>query len=179
MHSGDSVSRKKIKLVQLADILVNDMHIKRNDCILVHASMSNINLVDATYGDLIFLLKMLVGVDGVLLMPVHSDDSQRNTSGNNSGNSVTNDPLNELFSKMPDTVRLKNQSGSYSMWGKLTKDTAGENVKIGEEPGRIILLKKREEKNVKIICIGDSVAAYPYLHDPVVIEKHGIAFFLS
>jgi hypothetical protein len=176
MSSGDSVSKKKIRLVQLADILVNDMHIKRNDCILVHSSLDRINLVDATHEDLIFLLKMLVGVEGALLMPAHSDE---NNPEHNSGTRPDKDILNVLFSKMPETVRLTSDSRSYTLWGKLLKDTPGENVKILEEAGAMKLLNKTEVRNVRIMGIGFSVTAYPNLKDSLVFEKHGIAFSLS
>lgn len=173
MGFSSTLPKRKIRLVQLADILVNDMHIKRNDFILVHASMTTISLTDASNDDLIFLLKMLVGVDGAILMPVHSNDSQKNKPD------LISDPLSELFSKMPDTVRLINHSVTYAMWGKLTKDASAGNVKIGEEPGLMKLLENTDEMNIKTIGIGVPATDYPNLKNPLVIEKQGIVFFLG
>lgn len=82
MGLSNYILKRKIKLVQLADIIINDMKITRNDTVIVHVSMAKVRLTDAHPDDLVFLLKMIIGTQGSLF--IHETPSYKNESTSNS-----------------------------------------------------------------------------------------------
>jgi len=125
MYFRNLIFKRKINLVQLADIIINDLNIKRDDVVMVHTSIFNINLIDSYPEDLIYLLKMIVGTQGTLLMPTFEENLGKII---NSGlpytkrsNFFRNDSVIELFRQMPDTIQSYYPAESFAAWGKMAK----------------------------------------------------------
>lgn len=135
MYSGKLIKTKKIKLVELADLIINDLHITRNDVVMVNISTPDINIFDAKPEDFIHLLKMIVGTNGTLLMPTYSDSRQHHLNYGQSEDGkdfdIHADPIRELFRKLPDTFQSSLPSESFAAWGKLAKKIT-ENHQKGE-----------------------------------------------
>lgn len=125
MTAGKFFLTKRIKLVQLADLLINDLNLNRNDIVLVNVSLTRFNLIDSTPTDLIHLLKMIVGTQGIILMPGISVDSDNDLSTGGSENKVKglakDELINSIFRKLPDTVQSLLPSQSFSAWGSKAK----------------------------------------------------------
>jgi aminoglycoside N3'-acetyltransferase len=131
MYLRNLILRRKIKLVQLADIIINDLNIKRNDIVMVHTSLRSINLIDSHPEDLIYLLKMIVGAQGTLLMPTFLENQYQSLNykltSNNRSASNRYDLINELFRQMPDTIQSCVPAESFAVWGKMAKEIAEDN----------------------------------------------------
>lgn len=62
-------SQSEIILFNISDILINKFNIKYGDTIIVHTSFKHIRKSDFEPEDLIFLLQMIVGSEGNIIMP--------------------------------------------------------------------------------------------------------------
>ena len=62
----NNLRKRNIKLEEIAEVLLNEMNIRRGDIVMVHTSLQYIDLIDSQPEDLIFLLKMILGADGTL-----------------------------------------------------------------------------------------------------------------
>lgn len=172
------IFKRKIKLVQLADIIINDLHITRNDIVLVHISLTNINLIDSTPEDLIFSLKMIVGTTGTLLIPICSERYSNSETTTKARNILKrNNLINELFRQMPETFQSSNQLESFAAWGVMAKNITGSYTKTRDEIDRNSLLNKLGLVKAKIVGIGVPAVDYSYLNELKVFEKYGIPFF--
>jgi aminoglycoside N3'-acetyltransferase len=143
--SFSSYFKRNIKLVELADIFINDLKIKRNDVLMVQADLNIFKLADSMTEDLIYLLKMLVGKGGTILMPMR----RAKLSGRGS--------IDELFSQMPDTVSSLVNEEQFAVWGKMADYLTGINQGKTEEHGHPGLYDKLAFIKGKIIGIGVSM----------------------
>lgn len=154
----NSVLRKRIKLIQLADIIINDMNIKRNDILMVHISLRNIDLIDAKPEDFIYLLKMIVGTGGTLLMPTYSENQNKVKDlelPSDLQNAFSHYHLiNELFSQMPDTIQTLLPVGSFAAWGSIAKSISEECSSKENGKNKNDLFGKLCRLKAKIIGIG-------------------------
>jgi aminoglycoside N3'-acetyltransferase len=168
MYFKDPVLKRKFKLVQLADIIINDMHVKRNDIVMVHISLGNIKLIDSTPEDLIFLLKMIVGTGGTLLMPTYliNDSRDPNSASTFDIRSafISYDPIVELFRQMPDTFQSCSPAESFAAWGGMAKNISEYHYKSENETFRDNLFYKLCQLKAKIIGIGIRVTDDSFLH---------------
>lgn len=180
-----SLFAKRIKLVQLADVIINDMSIVRNDIILVHTSLRTINLEDSHPEDLIYLLKMIVGTQGTLLMPAINDELNKiRKSGltkSNSGSFSKSSSINELFRQMPDTLECCFQEGSFAAWGKMAKEITESNNEGDKSRLNNNLFQKLSLLDARIVGIGvrSTDLIYDKLKKDEVREfkRRGIPFF--
>lgn len=166
MHFRNLILKRKINLVQLADIIINDLNIKRDDVVIVNISLRNINLIDSKPEDLIYLLKMIVGTMGTLLMPTFSENQYRTLNSKLTykvrTGSIRYDLINELFRQMPDTFQLGLPAESFAAWGKQAKSMA-------EGPYKSDLFDKNEPLfklhllKAKIIGIGVTLKDFSIL----------------
>jgi aminoglycoside 3-N-acetyltransferase len=98
------------------------MNIRRNDVVMVHTSLHNLKHSDFQPEDLIYLLKMIVGTEGTLLMPV-SDKinlTQINTQDqyDNDNSIPCNDLITDVFQQMSDTITGNFPGYTLAVWGK-------------------------------------------------------------
>lgn len=165
MYFIKNITRRKIKLVQLADIIVTDLHLLRNDIVMVNCSLNNFTLTDSKPEDLIYLLKMIVGTKGTLLMSAFSKDHFRAESGNGvKGTGNDKNRIYELFRQMPDTFRSSHSDEPFAVWGSLAKKIAN-NHSVGEdEKEPIDLYSILTQERAKIIGIGVPVTDYSFQH---------------
>ena len=169
MVSKILVLKRKIKLVQLADIIVNDMNIKRNDTVMVQISLDNINLVDFHQEDLIYLLKMLVGTEGALLMHTFAESNNKGLNSENSSDFrsvvLQNDPVFESFRQMPDTIQYSSlPSESLAVWGNLTKILTDDHFKSKNIIDKNDLINILCQSKAKIIGIGVTLKDFTFLN---------------
>lgn len=165
MYFRNYITRRKIKLVQLADIIANDLNIKRNDIVMVNCSLSHITLSDSKPEDLIYLLKMIVGTNGTLLLPVYSKDHPSAGSGIEvQGTNINNNLVYELFRQMPDTFQSSNSAEPFAAWGSMAKKIAEDHSEGGDEIEPKDLLYKLCQMKAKIIGIGVPVTDYFFQH---------------
>jgi aminoglycoside 3-N-acetyltransferase len=166
MYLRNLILKRKIKLVQLADIIINDLNIKRNDIVMVHTSLRNINLIDSHPEDLIYLLKMIVGTQGTLLMPTFSESQYQALNyelpDNIRSASIRNDLINELFQQMPDAVQSNLPSESFAAWGTMAKSIADSSYKSGTLDNNELFFKLSLLK-AKIIGMGVSLTDFSFL----------------
>jgi len=150
--------RRKVRLVELADIFINEMKLTRNDIVLVHSSLRNINLIDSQPQDLIYFLKMIVGADGALLMPefeniasnVPNDEDPNEERSNINRYNI----LNEIFSQMTDVTKIGNPSELLSVWGKIPKYFTSGHLLDEVEANKKNLLYELSLMKAKIIGFG-------------------------
>jgi aminoglycoside 3-N-acetyltransferase len=111
-----------ITLPQLADLLINNMGLRRGDTIMVHTSLHHIRSQHFSPEDVIYLLMMIVGKEGTLIMPTFTAKHYtflykkkpfdcRKTMGKNG-------LINELFRMMLETKRSCHPLKSVAAWGK-------------------------------------------------------------
>jgi aminoglycoside 3-N-acetyltransferase len=190
----NSILKRRIKLVQLADIIINDMKITRNDIVMVHASLDNINLVDFKPEDLIYLLKMIIGIGGTLLMPAFQE-TQNKVPVSKLPHAICKgfsryELINELFSQMPDTILSPCPAGTLAVWGRMAKNISEENNIIEKENDKDNFFGKLCQMNAKIIGIGTPVSDLTLFYteggskifdeyELKVFKKRGIPFFLG
>ncbi len=180
-----SFFKKNIKLVELADILINDLKIKRNDVLMVHADLNIFKLEDSQPEDLIYLLKMLVGRGGTILMPAntHQEDKISDLSALHRIKLNSRESIVESFSQMPDTLRYHLREEQFVVWGKMVDYLAGINSGKTEEPVNTGIYNKLSFIKGKIIGIGVSISAASGLpvhsvkEDSLEFTKKGISFF--
>jgi|ERR1035437_713652 aminoglycoside N3'-acetyltransferase len=184
-----SFFKSKIKLVQLADIIINDMHITRNDIVMVHISLNSLNLIDSTPADLIYLLKMLVGSGGTLLMQTSSESYTNHKLVNQVPDALLrNELINELFRKMADTFQITDTAEKYAVWGGMAKNISEENNIIKKVNDKDNFFSKLCQMNAKIIGIGTPVSDLTLFYteggskffdgyELKVFKKRGIPFF--
>jgi hypothetical protein len=161
MYLGNFVLKRKFKLVQLADIIINDMNITRNDIVMVYTSFRNINLIDSHPEDLIYLLKMIVGTQGTLLMPTFEENLGSIINSrlpyNKRSTFFRNDSINELFRQMPDTIQSYYTAKSFAAWGKMAKKITEDHNKSELPYYNNDLFFKLSLYKAKIIGIGVSL----------------------
>jgi aminoglycoside N3'-acetyltransferase len=164
----DSFLKRKIKLVRIADILINDMNIARNDIVMVHTSLRYINLIDSKPEDLIYLLKMIIGTGGTLLMPTFRENQNEFLSSeltNDLRSSIVSYGLiNELFRRMPDTIQGSHQVESFAAWGKLAKSIAENHYSSDNGFDNNSLFYKLSLLKAKIIGIGVPLSNISFFH---------------
>lgn len=103
---------------------MNDMHVTRNDKVVAYISLDKIKLIDSKPEDLIYLMKMIIGLKGMLLIPV----------------------LEELNNK-------DNLSDQLTYWGTVPENIRAELNSINRlDTGKLRMFLK--ELKVKIIGIG-------------------------
>jgi hypothetical protein len=152
----------KIKLAELADIIINDMNITRNDIIMVHTSFDKVNLFDSKPEDLIYLLKMIVGTGGTILVPTFSNSTFKFLKfhlQSETDNPVCHtDGIIEQFKQMPDTFSGSSGTASFAVWGRMAKDIAKGLYKNGTSNGDSNIFSLLSSLKAKIIGIGVSLA---------------------
>jgi hypothetical protein len=174
----NNLFRRRIKLIHLADVIINDMKITRNDFVMVNSSLSNINLIDSTPGDLIYLLKMIVGTGGTLLMPVPSGNNfatheVKSTYDLNDA-SVGNNTVNELFKLLPDTIQITTKSGSFTLWGKVAKRISASKEKNESEIDADNFFFSLSLLKAKVIGIGTPLSSFP-----LIVTGHSNSIFTT
>lgn len=146
---------EKFKLLYFADIIINDMSIRRNDVVMVHTFFNNFKQRDFNPEDLIYLLKMIIGTGGTLLIP---KPERRNVEQNDAH--VLNDKYNplhfndqiyEVFLQMPDTITGTFPGYTLAAWGKhsIFLTEFGNYTESG--PGRLSLGHKLNQLKAKFI----------------------------
>lgn len=148
-----------MKLKKLADIIINEFKVKRNDVVLAYISFSEINLTDASQQDAVYLLKMILGNNGTLIMHDLADRHNHRYREISTENNSFTDPLFrdiEIFCKMPDPDTGTLFKEPFMVWGSLMneiseKEKAG---KDGLESG--YLLDSLYQNSGKIIGMGVS-----------------------
>jgi len=158
---GNLILNKKIKLVQLADIIINQLNIRRNDVVLVNVSYHNFNLIDSTPRDLIHLLKMITGTQGTLIVPSLSKDHKIQSSGGfkKNGNEIENDDIFfETFKQMADTTHINLPRESFAVWGKMAKKIAEDQQESDTTSGSNDMFFRLSQFKAKIIGIGVPLA---------------------
>lgn len=155
MYFSYIILKRRINLVQLADIIINEMNITRNDTVMVHSSLNKLKLIDSQPEDLIYLMKMLVGTQGTLLMPI----------------------LKENQVLLP--------AESFSAWGKLAKQISEDTLTSENASDKNDLIHKLSHLKAKIIGIGDPMTELSFLHTStktanaiMTFRKRGIPFFV-
>src|ERR1035437_1805274 len=148
---------KYIKLVQLADIIINHMNIRRNDVVIVHQSLHNIKHSDFQPEDVIYLLKMIIGKEGTLLMPVFGKSNLAQFSSqsqNEKCNSLPgNDIITGLFQQMQDTIIGNYPNYTLAAWGKHAIFITETNTNIESGLDIVNLCHKLNEVKAKFIGI--------------------------
>lgn len=160
--------KRNIKLAKIADIIINDMNITRNDIVMVHTSLQYINLVDSQPEDLIYLLKMIIGSRGTLLMPTFARNHYTVLNSElpyNIRNAFCSTGLiNEVFRQMPDTIQSCHPLKSVAAWGRManyfTEDHYKSEFAFDQNSPfyKLFLLK------AKIIGIGVPLEYFSFLH---------------
>jgi aminoglycoside N3'-acetyltransferase len=155
MSLSDIIFNRKIKLVRLADIIIYDLNIKRNDTLYVHSSFRKLKLSDSNPEDFTYLLKMLVGTQGTLLMPNFSDNQEIQ------------------------------KDRSFLAWGKMSVQISEDPLvdETGLEYND--LLERLSNLNAKIIGIGNPLNELPFVHASgfaqnkvKIFRRRGIPFFV-
>jgi aminoglycoside N3'-acetyltransferase len=117
-----SLYNRKIKLVHFADIIINHLSIRRNNVLMVYTSLHDLKRYDFQPEDFIYLLKMIIGTEGILLMPVtgKSNLTSINTQiqPDRYDSLQGNDLISDAFLQMPDTIRLNYPGYTLAAWGK-------------------------------------------------------------
>jgi hypothetical protein len=160
--------KRKIKLVQLADIIINEMKIKRNDIVLVHISLNNIKLIDSQPEDLLYLLKMIVGTQGTLLMPVFTDKHHKIVNpelpDETRSGYFNNSLVNDLFLQMPDVVQKGPAEQPFAVWGKMATYPDENDNEIENSLEKNNLFYKLFLLKAKVIGIGVSLADISFIN---------------
>jgi hypothetical protein len=150
-----SLLPKRIKLVHLADIIINQMSIRRNDVVMVYTSLHDLKHFDFQPGDFIYLLKMIIGTEGILLMPVpgKSNLTQINTHSQPErlDSLQGNDLISAAFLKMPDTISLNYPAYTLAAWGKHASSIIDNNSITDPNPDYISLRYKLNQLKTKFI----------------------------
>jgi aminoglycoside N3'-acetyltransferase len=166
MYFRNFILKRKIKLVQLADIIINDMNITRNDIVMVHTSLHNINMIDFQPEDLIYLLKMIVGTKGTLLMPIFAESRNKiinyELTYYDWSAFFRNDLIIELFRQMPDTIQSCGTTESFVAWGKMAKNIAEDHYQFGNGFNKDNLFYKLYLMKAKIIGIGVPLPGFSF-----------------
>ncbi len=164
----NNISKRDIKLEKIAEVILNDMNLRRGDIVMVHTSLQYINLIDSRPEDLIFLLQMILGAEGTLLMPTyprkHYQVLHSNSTFDVRKTLCSTGLINEIFRQMPDTVQSCHPLKSVAGWGKmaqyLTQDHYKSELAFDENsPFYKLFLEKG-----KIIGIGVPLANLSFLH---------------
>lgn len=164
----NSFIRRNISLEKIAEIVIKDMNLDRNDIVMVHTSLHYINLIDSQPEDLIYLLKMIVGTEGTILMPVYSKNHYKvlySKSPFNVKDTLCSTGLvNEVFRQLPDTIQSCHPLKSVAAWGKMayyfTKDHYKSEFAFDQNsPFYKLFLSK-----ARIIGIGVPLANFSFLH---------------
>ncbi len=153
---------RKVRISDLADIIVSEMKLTRNDIVMVHASIQDVYIIDSKPEDLIYFLKMIVGTQGALLMPV-SVYKTNNVKHNERSHHVSNllysdNPLNEIFRQMTDTNQINLSDELYYWWGKIPKSITENNFMSSPEYSNNNSLCNLSRMKAKIIGIGTPYA---------------------
>ena len=149
---------RNIRLVHLADIIINHMNIRRNDVVMVHPSLHNLNNCDFQPEDLIYLLKMIIGTEGTLLMPVFGkiNLTQINTQPQHDKQDPFwgNDLISEAFQDMPDTIRVNYPGYTLAAWGKHANSMAETINNTNLNLDKVSLGYKLNQLKAKFIGLG-------------------------
>jgi len=154
---------------------------------LVNASLSRFNLIDSTPTDLIHLLKMIVGTQGIILMPGISADTDHDPSTGRSENKVKglakDELINSIFRQLPDTIQSLLPSQSFSAWGskaKLMTEVQQQSELDAENNDLFFRLFKYQAKIIGIGVPLNDLSLYPVpektnkLNNPVPMEDVSI-----
>lgn len=162
------ITKRNIKLERIAEIILNDLNLTRNDIVMVHSSFRYLNLIDAQPEDLIYLLKMIIGTNGTLLMPTfarnHYDILNSKLPYDIRNALCSTGLINEIFRQMPDTIQSCHPLKSVAAWGKMakyfTKDHYKSEFAFDQNSPfyKLFLLK------AKIIGIGVPLENFSFLH---------------
>jgi aminoglycoside N3'-acetyltransferase len=110
---------------------------------MVHTSLQNIKLNDFQPEDLIYFLKMVIGTEGTLLMPVFGKSNLTpfySQSQPDKFNSFFGDDLiTEVFQQMPDTIIGFNSKYTFAAWGKLANFITETNSNTESSLNRVSL----------------------------------------
>jgi len=162
------IIKRNIKLDRIAEILLDDIKLTRNDIVMVHTSLRYINLVDSQPEDLLFLIKMVIGTEGTLLMPTYA---KHNYKVLNSGSPFdlkkslcSTGLINEIFRQMPDTIQSCHPLKSVAAWGKMASYFIEDHYKSEFAFDQNSPFYKLYVMKAKIIGIGVPLANFSFLH---------------
>jgi aminoglycoside N3'-acetyltransferase len=164
-----SLFTKKIKLVHLADIIINHMDIRRNDVLMVYTSLHDLKHADFQPEDFIYLLKMIIGTDGILLMPVR--DKSKLTQINTQSQLAKRDSLqgydliSDAFLQMQDTISLNFPGYTLASWGDHADSITEPNDGADLNPNCISLRDTLSQMKAKFIGFGVLVEKNTFLDD--------------
>jgi aminoglycoside N3'-acetyltransferase len=159
--------KRKIELVELADIFISDMKLTRNDIVMINSSLRKFNLADSQLKDLIYFLKMIVGTEGALLIQSHTDSAFSDPETKlpqNIASSIYRDLLKIEFPQMIDIIKIGKPSELFSVWGKTPKYFKEDHSGNEFESGNKNLLYKLSLLKAKIIGLGVPFADLTFLN---------------
>jgi aminoglycoside N3'-acetyltransferase len=162
------IVRRDVKLENIAEVILNNFRLSRGDIVMVHTSLKYINLVDSRPEDLIHLLKMVIGTEGTLLMPVyarkHYDVLYSGKTLDIRNTLCSTGLINEVFRQMPDTIQSCHPLKSVAAWGRMAcslTDTHHLSELAFDENSPFYKLYLAKGK---IIGIGVPLANFSFLH---------------
>jgi len=164
----NNLRKRNIKLEEIAEVLLNEMNIRRGDIVMVHTSLQYIDLIDSQPEDLIFLLKMILGADGTLLMPTYPRKHYKVLYSKYAFD-VKNTPcstglINEIFRQLPDTIQSCHPLKSVAVWGKLAEYFTRDHYKSELAFDQNSPFYKLFIEKGKIIGVGVPLANFSFLH---------------
>ena len=164
----NSIIRRNIRLEKIAEIVINDMNLTRNDIVMVHTSLHYINLIDSQPEDLIYLLKMIIGTEGTLLMPVYAKNHYKVLNSKSPFNVkesfCSTGLINEVFRQLPETIQSCHPLKSVAAWGKMADYFVKDHYKSEFAFDQNSPFYKLFLTKAKIIGIGVPLANFSFLH---------------
>jgi aminoglycoside 3-N-acetyltransferase len=159
---------RNLKLLHFADIIINHMNIRRNDVVLVHTSLHNLKHSDFQPEDLIYLLKMIIGTEGTLLMPVFGKSNLAQFSSqsqNEKCNSLPgNDLITDVFQHMEDTITGNYPGYTLAAWGKHANFMTETNNNTESSLDIVSLGYKLNQLKAKFIGFGVPFTEFSFLN---------------
>jgi aminoglycoside N3'-acetyltransferase len=144
------------------------MNIRRNDVVLVHTSLHNLKHSDFQPEDLIYLLKMIIGTEGTLLMTVPGkiNLTKINTQlQHDKGNSLPgNDQITDVFQHMKDTITGNYPGYTLAAWGKHANFMTETNNNTESSLDIVSLGYKLNQLKAKFIGFGVTFTEFSFLN---------------
>jgi hypothetical protein len=149
---------RNIKLLHFADIIINNMNIRRNDVVMVHTSLHKLKHCDFQPEDLIYLLKMIIGTEGTLLMPVPGKINLTpiiNQSQSDKYNPLpVKKQITDVFQHMADTISGDYPGYTLAAWGKHANFLTETSSNTESIQDRVSLGYKLNQLKAKFIGFG-------------------------
>lgn len=162
------IVKRDIKLEKIAEVILSELHLKRGDIVMVHSSLQYINLIDSRPEDLIYLLKMIIGTEGTLIMPTyvrkHYDILYNKNTFDVKHSLCSTGLINEVFRQMPDTIQSCHPLKSVAAWGKLARYITEDHYMSEFAFDKNSPFYKLFLTKGKIIGIGVPLANFSFLH---------------